>query len=212
VTKTVRVVVAEDQSAVREGLVLLIGLFPDIEVVGQAGDGVDAVEVATRLRPDVVLMDLDMPRCDGADATRQIHADLPETRVVILTTYADDTSIVRALEAGAVGYVTKAASGDEIGRAIHAAAGGQTVMDLAVQRTLLAAARRRPVPPDHGLTAREIDVLKLIGAGRTNREIARELHVSEATVKTHVNRIFTKTGCNSRAQTVDYAHRHGYTD
>lgn len=116
--------------------------------------------------------------------------------------------------AGAVGYMTKAVTGDEIGRAVHAAAAGQTVMDLAVQRKLLAAARRAPgsvTPPDVGLTVREAEVLALIGAGRTNREIARELHVTEATVKTHVNRVFAKTGCDTRARAVRYAHDHGYT-
>ncbi|UKD59445.1 response regulator transcription factor [Amycolatopsis sp. FU40] len=208
----VRVLVAEDQPAVREGLVLLVGLLPGIEVVGQAGDGAAAIEETLRLQPDVVLMDLDLPRCDGAAATRRIVADLPGTRVVVLTTYADSASIVRALDAGAVGYVTKAANGDEIGRAIHAAAAGQTVMDLSVQRTLLAAARRPAAPPQDGLTAREVDVLKLVAAGRGNREIARELQVSEATVKTHVNRIFAKTGCGTRAQAVHYAHQHGYAD
>lgn len=207
----VRVIVVDDQSAVREGLVLLIELLPGIEVVGQAGDGIDAVDAVTRLRPDVVLMDLDMPRCDGAEATRRIHAGLPDVPVVILTTYGDEASILRALDAGALGYVTKAATGDEIGRAIHAAAAGQSVMDGAVQRTLLAATRRAPQRPDDGLTTREAEVLKLIADGRTNREIAAELYVSEATVKTHVNRIFAKTGCDTRARAVRYAHDHGYT-
>lgn len=206
----VRVVVVDDQSAVREGIVLLVDLLPDVEVVGQAGDGLSAIDVATRLRPDVVLMDLDMPRCDGVDATHRIRADLPDTAVVILTTYTDDDFVLRALDAGAVGYVTKSATRGEIDRALHAAAAGQAVMDLSVQRSLLTAARRPAAPPDDGLTAREIDVLKLVAAGSDNREIGRALYIGEATVKTHVNRIFTKTGSTTRAQVVRYAHDHGY--
>lgn len=206
----VRVVVADDQSAVREGIVLLVDLLPGVAVVGQAADGVTAVEAATRLRPDVVLMDLAMPRCDGVDATRRIRTELPDTQVVVLTTYADDESILRALDAGALGYVTKSASGDEIGRAVHAAAAGQAVMDLAVQRSLLTAARRPVEPPSDGLTSREIEVLALIGEGLDNRAIGRTLYIGAATVKTHVNRIFAKTGCTTRAQAVRYAHDHGY--
>jgi DNA-binding NarL/FixJ family response regulator len=217
----VTVVVADDQSAVREGLVLLLGTLPGITVAGQAADGEEAVELVAATRPQVVLMDLNMPRCDGVAATTRITAEHPETRVVVLTTYADDESIIGALRAGALGYLTKDATRAEIGRAVQAAAAGQAVLDPAVQRRLLDAAVRAPeaVPPagdslagaDSGeLTPREADVLRLIAEGQSNREIARTLFVSEATVKTHVNRIFAKTGSRDRAQAIRYAYSHGY--
>jgi DNA-binding NarL/FixJ family response regulator len=221
----VSVVVADDQSAVREGLVLLLGTLPGIAVVGQAADGEAAVELVAAARPQVVLMDLNMPGCDGATATARITADYPGTRVVVLTTYADDESIIGALRAGALGYLTKDATRAEIGRAIHAAAAGQAILDPSVQQALLNAAVRAPEPPgappaqagagaspaDPGeLTPREADVLRLIAAGQSNREIARTLFVSEATVKTHVNRIFAKTGSRDRAAAIRYAYLHGY--
>jgi DNA-binding NarL/FixJ family response regulator len=212
----VTVVVADDQAAVREGLVLLLGTLPGITVVGQAEDGVAAVETAAATHPQVVLMDLNMPRCDGVEATRRIRADYPGTQVVVLTTYSDDESIIGALQAGALGYLTKDATRAEIGRAVLAAAAGQAVLDPAVQQRLLSAAVRAPAAqPDHDpdeLTPRESDVLRLIAAGKSNREIARALYVSEATVKTHVNRIFAKTGSRDRAQAIRYAYTHGYAD
>jgi DNA-binding NarL/FixJ family response regulator len=212
----VTVVVADDQAAVREGLVLLLGTLPGITVVGQAEDGVAAVETAAATHPQVVLMDLNMPRCDGVEATRRIRADHPVTQVVVLTTYSDDESIIGALQAGALGYLTKDATRAEIGRAVLAAAAGQAVLDPAVQQRLLSAAVRAPAAqPDHDpdeLTPRESDVLRLIAAGKSNREIARALYVSEATVKTHVNRIFAKTGSRDRTQAIRYAYTHGYAD
>jgi DNA-binding NarL/FixJ family response regulator len=213
--ETVTVVVADDQSAVREGLVLLLGTLAGIAVAGQAEDGNAAVEVVAACQPRVVLMDLNMPRCDGVEATRRIRAEHPRTQVVVLTTYSDDESIIRALQVGALGYLTKDATRAEIGRAVHAAAAGQAVLDPEVQRRLLSAAARAPAPraEDEGdLTPREAEVLRLISGGRSNREIARALFVSEATVKTHVNRIFTKTGSRDRAQAVRYAYDHGYAD
>jgi len=216
----VTVIVADDQSAVREGLVLLLGTLPGIEVAGQAADGDAAVELVAAMRPQVALMDLNMPGCDGVAATRRITADHPGTRVVVLTTYADDESIIRALQAGALGYLTKDATRAEIGRAVVAAAAGQAVLDPEVQQKLLAAAARAPVtsePPggaraDGELTPREAEVLQLIAAGQSNREIARTLFVSEATVKTHVNRIFAKTGSRDRSQALRYAYTHGYAE
>jgi DNA-binding NarL/FixJ family response regulator len=212
----VTVVVADDQAAVREGLVLLLGTLPGITVVGQAEDGAAAVETVTATGPQVVLMDLNMPRLDGVAATRRIRADHPQTQVVVLTTYSDDESIIGALQAGALGYLTKDATRAEIGRAVLAAAAGQAVLDPAVQQRLLLAAARAPAPQpdqDHDpdeLTPRESDVLRLIAAGKSNREIARALYVSEATVKTHVNRIFAKTGSRDRTQAIRYAYTHGY--
>jgi len=212
----VTVVVADDQAAVREGLVLLLGTLPGISVVGQAEDGEAAVETVAATHPQVALMDLNMPRCDGVEATRRIRADHPGTKVVVLTTYSDDESILGALQAGALGYLTKDATRAEIGRAVLAAAAGQAVLDPAVQQRLLSAAVRAPASqPDHDpdeLTPRESDVLRLIAEGKSNREIARVLFVSEATVKTHVNRIFAKTGSRDRTQAIRYAYTHGYAD
>ena len=217
-TDAVTVVVADDQSAVREGLVLLLGTLPGIAVIGEAEDGEAAVEAVATKNPQVVLMDLNMPRCDGVEATRRIRASHPQTQVVVLTTYSDDDSIIAALQAGALGYLTKDATRAEIGRAVLAAAAGQAVLDPAVQQRLLSAAARAQdtsgppgMPSDNGeLTPREAEVLRLIADGRSNREIARALFVSEATVKTHVNRIFAKTGSRDRGQAVHYAYQHGY--
>jgi len=216
----VTVIVADDQSAVREGLVLLLGTLPGIVVAGQAADGNAAVDLVAAVSPQVVLMDLNMPGCDGVAATRRITADHPGTRVVVLTTYADDESIIGALQAGALGYLTKDATRAEIGRAVLAAAAGQAVLDPEVQKRLLAAAARAPAAAgpsgsstdDGELTPREADVLRLIAAGQSNREIARTLFVSEATVKTHVNRIFAKTGSRDRSQALRYAYTHGYAE
>ena len=216
----VTVVVADDQSAVREGLVLLLGTLPGIAVAGQAADGAAAVELVAAVHPDVALMDLNMPGCDGVTATARITAEHPGTKVVVLTTYADDESIIGALQAGALGYLTKDATRAEIGRAIQAAAAGQAVLDPGVQRRLLSAAAAptpaaSPAGPAGGeddLTPREAEVLRLIAAGQSNREIARTLFVSEATVKTHVNRIFAKTGSRDRVQAMRYAYTHGYAD
>ena len=208
----IRVVVADDQRAVREGLALLVGAIDDIEVVGEAGNGVEAVQLARELRPDVVLMDLRMPELDGAAATRELRESGSQTRVLVLTTYADDASLFPALQAGASGYLTKDASAEEIERAIRAVAAGETHLDAAVQGRLVAAAldaAKRPVALPDDLTAREVEVLRLIAAGRSNGEIAAELVVSAATVKTHVNHIFQKTGARDRAQAVRYAYEHG---
>src|SRR5271154_756325 len=214
----VTVVVADDQSAVREGLVLLLGTVPGIAVTGEAEDGEAAVEVVAAKNPQVVLMDLNMPRCDGVEATRRIRASHPGTQVVVLTTYSDDESILGALQAGALGYLTKDATRAEIGRAVLAAAAGQAVLDPAVQQRLLLGAARAPAPQpdqDHDpdeLPPREADVLRLIAEGKSNREIARALYVSEETVKTHVNRIFAKTGSRDRTQAIRYAYTHGYAN
>jgi DNA-binding NarL/FixJ family response regulator len=218
---TIRVLVADDQPVVRDGLAMLLGLIDDLEIVGTASDGVEAVERARVARPDIVLMDLRMPRMEGAEATRQILASLPDTRVLVLTTYADDEFLFPALQAGARGYLTKDASAEEIEHAIKAVAAGETHLDPAVQQRLVAAVLDQPpgTPgepvsvsspdlPDE-LTPREAEVLKLIAAGLSNREIADELVVSGATVKTHVNRIFYKTGARDRAQAVRYAYQHG---
>jgi DNA-binding NarL/FixJ family response regulator len=211
---TVRVVVADDQRVVRDGLAGLLALLPGIEVVGAAADGDEAVALVERLHPDVVLMDLRMPRCDGVEATRRVMQSAPATRVVVLTTYADDESVFSALQAGARGYLTKDAGAEEIGRAIAAVHAGEALLEPSVQRRLLEAMAAGGAPvaqpgnPD-GLTAREREVLQHIAAGLDNREIAARLFVSEATVKTHVNSIFGKAQLRDRAQAVAYAYRIG---
>ena len=219
---TIRVLIADDQPVVRDGLAMLLGLLDDVEIVATAADGVEAVERACAERPDIVLMDLRMPRLEGADATRQILALVPETRVLVLTTYADDEFLFPALQAGARGYLTKDATAEEIERAIRALVAGQTHLDPAVQQRLVAAVLDHAQPPATGepqskprgdlpdeLTPREVEVLKLIAAGLSNREIADGLVLSNATVKTHINRIFYKTGARDRAQAVRYAYQHG---
>jgi len=212
----IRVLIADDQRVVRDGLTMLVGLIDGVEVVGAAGDGVATVESARRERPDVVLMDLRMPGMEGAEATRHIRASLPETQVLVLTTYADDESLFPALKAGARGYLTKDASAEEIEQAIRALAAGRTHLDPAIQQRLIAAvlAGQTPVParsqpPPDGLSSREVEVLKLIAAGMSNGEIATALFLSNATVKTHINRIFSKTGARDRAQAVRYAYQNG---
>ncbi|WP_282792362.1 response regulator transcription factor [Streptomyces sp. CC224B] len=207
-------VVVDDQTVVREGIVMLLGLLPGIEVVGAGGDGEEAVRLVAELAPDVVLMDLRMPRCDGAEATRRIRAEYPGTQVVVLTTYDDDESLFPALKAGARGYLTKDAGGDEIVRAIGDVLSGKAGLSPQIQRRLLERLAEpeppaRPVEPPDGLTLRETEVIGLIAEGMTNQEIARALHVSTATVKTHINNLFAKTGLKDRAQAVRYAYRHG---
>ena len=203
----IRVVVADDQAAVRDGLVALLSVTPGVEVVGEAADGAAAVAAAETLRPDVVLMDLRMPGVDGVEATRRIGESAPGVRVVVLTTHADDASILKALRAGATGYLTKESGRAEIARAIEAAASGQSVLDDGVTAILLAAAVEVPASVD--LTPREAEVLTLIARGKSNTEIAEELFVSAATVKTHINNLFAKIAVRDRAQAVRYALRHG---
>jgi DNA-binding NarL/FixJ family response regulator len=213
-----RVLIADDQRVVREGLAIVVGGFADTEVVGLAGDGAEALELMESAAPDVVLMDLRMPKVDGVEATRAIRELHPNVAVVVLTTYADDDSIVAALSAGAAGYLTKDATRDDIRRAVEAAAAGQAVLGPAVQAALLKVAQQgaarpsQPVAPPDGLTDREVEVLALIASGLSNHEIAERLFVAETTVKTHVNRIFAKTGSRDRAQAAVYAHRHGLGD
>jgi DNA-binding NarL/FixJ family response regulator len=214
----VRVVVADDQALVREGLMTLLEAAPEIQPVAAAADGEQAVALAARHRPDVVLMDLRMPNLDGVEATRRIRTAQPDTEIVVLTTHADEESILDALRAGARGYLTKDAGIAEISRAVQAAAAHQTLLDPLVHSRLIAAAtagpRAAPPPaslPDE-LTPREAEVLSLIARGLSNGEIATALVVSEATVKSHVNHLFAKIGARDRAQAVHYAYTHGLAD
>jgi DNA-binding NarL/FixJ family response regulator len=203
---TARVVVADDQTVVREGLVLILGMLPDIEVVGAAADGEQAVALVAAEKPDVVLMDLRMPRLDGVAATRRIRADFPDTQVVVLSTYADDDSVFAALRAGARGYLTKDAPSSAIAEAIATVCRGDAHFEPSVQRRLIEAVQPAT---QAALTKRETDVLRLIAAGRSNVEIAQRLYITPATVKTHINNLFAKTGVRDRAQAVTYAFRHG---
>ena len=214
---TIRVLIADDQRVVREGLSMLVALIDDVEVVGAACDGAEAVRLAEAHHPDMVLMDLRMPRVDGIAATADLRERLPAARVLVLTTYADQDAIVPALQAGARGYLTKDASAEQIETAIRAVHAGQTHLDPAVQERLVAAVISHPPPadpagpgdtPPDGLTAREVEVLALLASGLSNTEIAQRLYLTNATVKTHINRIFAKTGARDRAQAVRYAYQH----
>ena len=208
----IRVLLADDQRVVREGLGTLLGLLDGIELVGTAADGEEALELAARHDPDVVLMDLRMPRCDGIEAIRRLAERGPRPRAIALTTYADDASVLGALRAGARGYLTKDAGADDIRAAVEAVARGEAALDPSVQRHVVAALAEPAAPasdlPDE-LTPREAEVLALIAEGLTNAEIAERLVVSAATVKSHVNHIFGKIGARDRAQAVVYAYAHG---
>ncbi|MFI2289095.1 response regulator [Streptomyces niveus] len=201
-----RVVVADDQAAVREPLAAMLGLSPDIDVVAAAADGHEVLTAVAARPVDVVLMDLRMPRMDGTEATRRLTEEHPEVAVVVLTTFADDDSILSALSAGARGYLTKNSGRQDIIRAIRAAAAGQSVLDREVQNRLLATARATPSAPKEPLprdiTPREREVLTLIGQGLPNRAIAEQLFISEATVKTHINNLFAKAAIRDRADAV----------
>jgi DNA-binding NarL/FixJ family response regulator len=229
---TIRVLVADDQKVVRDGLCLLVGMLPGVEVIGAAVDGEDAIRQARRDVPDVVLMDLRMPNCDGVEATRRIVRDQPSVRVVVLTAYSDDERVFGALRAGARGYLTKDASAGEILQAVSAVCAGNAQLDPSVQRRLVDAiaqgarvgladasfadtevaggdgslgGRRKAALA--GLTEREVDVLTAIGGGLSNAEISARFRISSATVKTHVNHLLAKTGMRDRAQLVGYAFR-----
>jgi DNA-binding NarL/FixJ family response regulator len=217
VSQPIRVLVADDQRVVREGLALVLGLLAGVEVVGCARDGEEAVALAAELLPDIVLMDLRMPRCDGIEATRRLRERVPGARVVVLTTYADDRSVLDALRAGARGYLTKDAGGAEIRRAFRQVLDDQAVLDPAVQHHVVdAIATLAPGSPGTSLpalpaalTPREGEVLSLVAAGLSNSEIARQLVVTEGTVKSHLNHLLAKIGARDRAQAVAFAYQHG---
>lgn len=208
-----RVLVVDDQRVVREGLTTLLGLLDTLEVAGTAADGNQALAQVDAVDPDVVLMDLNMPHLDGTEATRALAASHPHLPVVVLTTYSDDERLLAALRAGARGFLTKDAGVAEIEAAVLAAAHGQAALAPDVQLRLLDALRSgehlgvpaadpQPAPPLEGLTARECEIAGLIAEGLSNTDIAERLFVSTATVKTHINHIFAKTGLRDRAQLV----------
>jgi NarL family two-component system response regulator LiaR len=204
---SIRILVVDDHSVVRQGLKMFLSLDPELEVVGEAANGAEAVKSTQQLKPDVVLMDLMMPVMDGIKATEIIRRESPDVEVIALTSVLEDASVVGAVRAGAIGYLLKDTQADELCRAIHAAADGQ------VQLSPQAAARlmrevRAPDSPEK-LTERETDVLRLLALGKANKEIAAELYISETTVKTHVSNILMKLGVPSRTQAALYAVRIG---
>ncbi len=203
---SLRLLVADDHPVVRDGIVGMMSAAPDVEVVGQAGDGLEAVRLARALDPDVVLMDLRMPNLDGVGAIRELLGLGLPARILVLTTYDAEADVLPAIEAGATGYVLKDASRDELLRAVRAAAAGRAVLAPSVATRLVDRVRS----PEPGLlTARELEILALIADGATNRAVGRRLHVSEATVKTHLLGIYGKLGVGDRAAAVAAAFRRG---
>ena len=211
----VRVVLADDQEMVRAGLRMLVDFQPDLEVVGEAADGLEAIDVVTRLRPDVVLMDVRMPRCDGIEASRRVLAAVPEVAVVVLTTFDEDASLAEALRAGVSGFLLKTAPPEQLLHAIRTVAAGNGLLDPAVTLRVIASSARSPAPDPAAaarlatLTARETDVLRLVADGLTNAEIAAALYLGEATVKTYLSRMLTKLDLRDRVQAVAFAFRSG---
>ena len=203
-TTPVRVLVVDDHPIVREGIVSIVASAPDLAVVGQAAHGAEALELVAQLSPDIVLMDLRMPVMGGVEATAAIHARFPGVTVVILTTYETDEDILSAIEAGATGYLLKAAPMEELIQGVRAAASGQVALAPAVAAALVS---RAQAPAR--LTPREVEVLRLVATGSTNGQIAAALHISEATVKTHLLRLFEKLGVNDRTRAVTLAMERG---
>jgi DNA-binding NarL/FixJ family response regulator len=208
-----RIVVADDQASVRQGLVVLLGTLPEIEVVASAANGEEAIRLVAEKRPHAILLDLHMPVLDGIEATRRLTEQHPDVAVVVLTTYVDDSSVVAALAAGARSYLTKDADCADIVQALRSAATGLSVIDPAVRAALLSAATSRPEKPAEqklpgGLTLREAEILSMMARGMTNPDIAAELYISAQTIKSHINRIFAKTGSANRTAAIRYARDH----
>jgi DNA-binding NarL/FixJ family response regulator len=204
-----RVVIADDHAVVRAGLSQLLATFPEVELVAVAADGQEAVALAAEHRPDVVLMDLEMPTLDGIEATRRIRAAQPEVAVVVLTSFSDRDRILRALDAGAAGYLLKDAEPSELARAIDAAARGEAPLDPKAARALLSA--RRAPGATETLSAREREVLAMVGEGLPNKLIAQRLAISEKTVKAHLTNVYRQIGVTDRTQAALWAQRHGIT-
>jgi DNA-binding NarL/FixJ family response regulator len=206
----IRLLIADDHGVVRAGLEQLLATFEGVEVVGAAADGAEAVELCASRHPDVVLMDLEMPNVDGIEATRRIAARSPATQVVVLTSFSDRERILRALDAGAVGYVLKDAAPHALEEAIRAAARGESPLDPKAARALLTA-RREPSPTDE-LSGRELEVLTMVAEGLPNKLISRRLGISEKTVKAHLTSVFRTIGVTDRTQAALWAQRHGVGD
>ena len=232
-TNKIRVLLADDQDIIRTGLTIILNHQPDLEVIGQAADGIEAVTMARQLRPDVILMDIKMPRLNGIQATRQIMAELPRTQIIVLTTYDTDDWVFDGIRAGAVGYLLKDTSSDNLADAVRGAMRGESQMDPTVARKVLrefqhVTTAHRPTaglpvpgqaasaPPDdelpEKLTDREEEILKLLAAGLSNKEIAQKLSLSEGTVKNHISAILAKLHANDRTQAVLTALKRGLVD
>jgi DNA-binding NarL/FixJ family response regulator len=206
----IAVLIVDDHAVVREGLRAFLELQDGIEVAGEAGDGEEALERALALRPDVILMDLVMPKLDGVGAMRELRARVPGSRVIVLTSFLDDERLLPAIQAGAAGYLLKNAEPAELARAIRAAQAGETIIDPTVaSRLVQAIADGRPSTAERSLTRREREVLELIARGRSNKRIAFELGISEKTVKTHVGHVLAKLGVSDRTQAALLAVREG---
>ncbi len=202
----IRILIADDHPVVREGLAAMLARQPDIDVVGEANDGIEAVERVGTLHPDIVLMDLQMPRLGGVEAIKQIRAQYPKVQLIVLTTYGDDDSIFQGIAAGARGYLLKDAPRDELFRAVRAVAQGESLLQPAVATRLLERfTRPRPEPQPDNLTERELGVLRLLAKGSANKQIGVALHISESTVKTHVANIFQKLSVTDRTEAVTVA-------
>jgi len=212
VADPIRVLLVDDHAVVREGLRAYLELQEDLAVVGEAGDGEEALAAAEALRPDVILMDLVMPRLDGVGAMRELRRRLPDVRVIVLTSYADDDRLLPAIQAGAAGYLFKNVQPAELSRAIHAAHAGEAVLDPAVGARLVAALATPARTAADPLTPREREVLALLARGLPNKRIARELGVAEKTVKTHVGHVLAKLGVSDRTQAALYAVREGLVE
>ena len=213
-SEKIQVLIVDDQKLMRAGLRTLLELEEDIDVIGEAEHGLAGLEQFAVLRPDVVLMDIRMPQLDGVAATRQLMAQHPDARILILTTFDDDEYVFRALEAGALGYLLKDVSGDELATAVRTIAAGNALLGQSVARKVLAQALRPPsisMPNDdlNELSEREIEIVRLIGAGLSNPEIARELYLAEGTVKNYVSRILQKSGARDRTQAAIWAQQQG---
>jgi len=205
---SIRVLIADDHSVVRQGLRMFLGADPELEIIGEARDGAEALKLASQLRPDVVLMDLVMPVMDGISATAAIRRDMPDTEVVALTSVLEDNSVVDAVRAGAIGYLLKDTEAHELRRAIKAAAEGQVQLSPQVVTRLLREVRT-PDKSRESFTERETDVLRLLAQGKSNKEISQALNIGEQTVKTHVSHVLNKLGVPSRTQAALYAIRIG---
>ena len=202
----IRLLIVDDHPVVRDGLKGMLSGQPGFEIAGEAADGLEGVAMAAQLKPDVVLMDLRMPNLDGAAATQRIRSTLPGVRVLVLTTYDSDAEILKAIEAGATGYILKDAPREELFRAIRATAQGQSYLSPAVATRLMSQLR---AAPQDALSPREVDVLTWVAKGASNKEIAQHLYISEATVKSHLLHIFEKLGAGDRTQAVTLAVQKG---
>jgi DNA-binding NarL/FixJ family response regulator len=206
VSQPIRLVIADDHPVVRDGLCAMLDTQPDIEVIGEATTGAEALDMVRSLRPDLVLMDLQMPELDGASATRRIRAEHEDIQVLVLTTYDTDGDISRAVEAGATGYLLKDARREDLFQAVRLAARGESVLSPGVAARVLG---RMRAPAEESLSVREIEVLGAVARGSSNREVARELHISEATVKTHLVHVFAKLSVDDRTAAVTVALERG---